>query len=51
MDEHSPKFGVVKDHYDNGRWNAAMVSNAVGRWITAEEAEEILGGSDETAYE
>jgi hypothetical protein len=43
MNEHSPKFQIVLDHYKNHRWNAAMVRNAVGRWITEAEAEEIIG--------
>lgn len=42
MDEHSTKFETVKDYYTRGLWNAQMVENAIGRWITAEEAEEIL---------
>ncbi len=42
--ERSPKFNTVKDHYDHNRWKDAMVSNAVGKWITGEEAEEILNG-------
>ena len=41
--EHSPKFEKVKDYYDRGLWNEKMVRNAVGKWITAEEADEILG--------
>ena len=41
--EHSAKFDLVKYYYDTGRWNRRMVLNAVGRWITAEEAAEILG--------
>lgn len=40
--EHSPKFELVKSYYDRGLWNADRVRNAVGKWITAEEAEEIL---------
>ena len=40
---HSPKFEKVKDYYDRGLWNEKMVRNAVGKWITAEEADEILG--------
>ena len=40
--KHSPKFEKVKNYYDNGLWTAQMVRNAVGRWITAAEAEEIL---------
>lgn len=39
---HSKKFDRVKGYYDKGLWTADMVRNAVGRWITAEEAEEIL---------
>lgn len=41
--EHSARFAKVKHYYDNGLWTAQMVRNAVGRWITAGEAEEILG--------
>ena len=44
MAEHSAKYDTVKRHYDNGLWNEIMVRNAVGRWITEEEAEEILSG-------
>lgn len=44
MNEHSAKFDKVKDYYDNGLWNKQMVLNAVGKWITDEEAEEILNG-------
>lgn len=39
---HSKKFDRVKGYYDKGLWIAEMVRNAVGRWITADEAEEIL---------
>lgn len=47
MNEHSPKFYVVKAYYDEGRWKLKAVRNAVVRgWITAEEFEEITG----TAY-
>lgn len=42
--EHSPKFKTVKDYYDAHRWTRKMVLNAVGKWITEEEAEEILNG-------
>ena len=42
--EHSKKFKTVKGYYDKGLWTEAMVRNAVGRWITAEEAEEIING-------
>ena len=40
---HSPKFEKVKGYYERGLWNETMVRNAVGKWITAEEADEILG--------
>lgn len=39
----SDKFQLVKDYYDKGLWNAEKVYNAVGRWITAEEYQEITG--------
>lgn len=38
----SPKFELVKWYYDHDRWNSAMVKNAVGRWITKDECDEIL---------
>ena len=44
MNEHSASFEKVKSYYDRGLWNRQMVLNAVGKWITAEEAEEILNG-------
>lgn len=47
MDEHSPKYNTVSDHYRNGLWNPTMVRNAVGRWITEAEAEEILSQKGE----
>ncbi len=40
--EHSPRFERVKLYYERGLWTEAMVRNAVGRWITQEEAAEIL---------
>ena len=40
--EHSPKFNTVKAYYDAKRWTRTMVLNAVGKWITEAEAEEIL---------
>jgi hypothetical protein len=40
--ERSPKFDTVRAHYAAGRWTRKMVLNAVGRWITEAEAEEIL---------
>lgn len=47
QNEHSEKFQRVKDYYDTGKWNEKMVRNAVGRWITEEEAEAILSGESE----
>ena len=41
--EHSKNFEKVKKYYYTGRWSVAQVKNAVGRWITAEEYEEITG--------
>lgn len=43
--EHSKKFNTVKSYFDKGLWTEAMVRNAVGRWITEGEAEEIIGGA------
>jgi hypothetical protein len=40
--EHSPKFNTVLAYYQAGRWSKKMVQNAVGKWITEAEAEEIL---------
>lgn len=37
------KFEKVRDYYNRGLWNAEMVQNAVGKWITAEEAASITG--------
>lgn len=41
--EHSPNFEKVKKYYDDERWSKEKVYNAVGRWITPEEYEEITG--------
>ena len=38
----SDKYTLVRDYYQRGLWSAARVQNAVGRWITQEEADEIL---------
>jgi len=44
MNEHSPKFELVKNYYDSGLWKKKAVRNAVSRgWITAAEYEEITG--------
>lgn len=40
---HSKNFEKVKDYYDNDVWDKSRVYNAVGRWITAAEYEEITG--------
>ena len=43
--ERSKKFETVKGYYDKGLWTEAMVRNAVGRWITEAEADEIISGA------
>ena len=43
--KHSQKYELVKDYYYRGLWTAEMVKNAVGRWITEAEADEILGAN------
>lgn len=40
---HSKKFKTVKRYYHAGVWTKKMVWNAVGRWITADEYQEITG--------
>lgn len=40
---HSENFETVKYYYDSGLWTKKKVRKAVGRWITAEEYEEITG--------
>lgn len=40
---HSTNYEKVKNYYDNGRWSIERVRNAVGRWITEQEFEEITG--------
>lgn len=42
----SAKYELVKGYYRRGLWDETRVQNAVGRWITAEEAAEILGGDE-----
>lgn len=37
------KFEKVKGYYDAGLWTKEMVWNVVGKWITAEEYEAIVG--------
>ncbi len=41
--EHSEHFELVKSYYDRHLWTAARVRKAVGKWITQEECDEILG--------
>lgn len=44
MNEHSPKYELVKNYYNTGKWGKKAVRNAVIKeWITAEEYEEITG--------
>lgn len=43
----SAKYELVKSYYDRGLWSEARVRAAVGKWITADEANLILGGADE----
>ena len=38
----SKHYDMVKQFYDRKLWTETMVNNAVGRWITLEEAQEIL---------
>lgn len=41
--EHSKKYNIVKNHYNDGTWTKDQVRAAVPRWITAAEYEEITG--------
>lgn len=42
--EHSEKFELVKNYYNDGLWKKKAVRNAVKRgWITAAEYTEITG--------
>lgn len=48
MNEHSPKFEIIKGYYDSGFWKKKAVKKAVTatkpEWrITAAEYEEITG--------
>ena len=40
---HSKNYEKVKDFYDGGFWDKNKVHDAVGRWITEEEYQEITG--------
>ena len=39
---HSENFEKVRKYYTNGTWSEQRVKNAVGRWITEAEKNEIL---------
>lgn len=39
----SKNYEKVKNYYDKGLWNENRVHNAVGKWITAKEYEQITG--------
>ena len=41
--ERSKNFEKVKSYYDRNMWSIQRVASAVGKWITAEEYEEITG--------
>lgn len=41
--EHSKNFEKVKNYYDTGLWDITRVWNAVGKWITEDEYQEITG--------
>ena len=44
MNEHSPKFDIVKTYYDTGFWKKKAVKNAVRQnWISIDEYAEITG--------
>jgi hypothetical protein len=45
------KFERVRNYYQSGLWSAQMVLNAIGRWITQEEADEILGLNNKNEQE
>ena len=40
----SVKYELVRDYYLRGLWSADRVQSAVGKWITQEEADAIMGG-------
>ncbi len=44
--EHSKNFKKVKSYYERGLWNKARVLAVVGKWITQEEYEEIVGDDE-----
>lgn len=44
--DYSKKYDLIRTYYLRGLWSADRVRQAAGRWITAEEAAEILGGTE-----
>lgn len=44
----SKNFEKVKNYYDKKLWNKERVYNAVGKWITENEYQEITGESYST---
>lgn len=43
--EHSPNFEKVRNYYKKHLWSITQVHNAVGKWITEAEYQEITGKS------
>lgn len=41
--EYSANFAKVQSYYERNLWSIKRVYAAVGKWITAEEYEEITG--------
>lgn len=39
----SKNYNKVKEYYERGLWSKTRVYNAVGKWITEGEYEEITG--------
>lgn len=39
----SKNYMKVKGYYDSGLWSKKKLKNAVGKWITEEEYEQITG--------
>lgn len=45
----SSKFEMIATFYLIGLWSARQVQNAVGRWLTQEEADDIIATKGEGA--
>ena len=43
MSSKSKNYNKVKEYYDRGLWSKTRVYNAVGKWISADEYQEITG--------